>query len=390
MSNKKFNLNIDNDFFEKEDFYKYCASCGTQMDKNAKFCIECGSKEFFDSLKEYRSEKSLYCIKCLSKLPDGKKVCACCGERKYATAKMAFYHHYNEEFCYKILDENKEMEAELAEFDSENQHYKDEITQLEKEISNLKRKIKPYNDELIDLEEGNEIKELSDILDKINDVDSNELSIDQLRKKSRELNKKIEILNNKLSSFDEDSLRIIEYLDSHSNEMEYLKKEIDLVDFKIELSRKVRGKKAINYDIYDQEFINIVNTISGYYSNKSTAYSKMAELAKVGDYRAILVMEQKNINGKELDDYSYIKNNLEAFALLDINGSDKKKNAPLANDLALAYLYYGKLCSNITRYIPNADEKAAVLYRKVSDSGYKEYHFDSDFQYLLGKIKKKK
>lgn len=390
MSNKRFNLDIESDFFEQEDLYKYCASCGTQMEKNAKFCIECGSNEFYKSLKDYKAEKTLYCIKCLSKLTEGKKVCSCCGARKYATAKMAFYHHYNEEFCYKILDENKELEAELANFNSDNQQYEEKIKELEKEISSLKRKIKPLDNEYSELEEASEIKKLNDILDRINNVDGNELSIDEIRKKSREFSKKIEKINKILSSYDEESLKIIEYLDTHAKEMDNVHKEIEILDFKVELSKKVKGKKAVNYDIYDQEFINNINTISGYYSNKSNAYAKMLEFAKDGDYRAILVMEQKNLNSKSINDNQYIKNNLEAFALLDINSSDKKKNASLGNDLALAYLYNGKMCNSITTHIPNHQEKAFMLYRKIKETGYKEYHFDYDFEYIQKQMKKVK
>lgn len=387
---KRFNLDIDNDFFEQEDLYKYCASCGTQMEKNAKFCIECGHKEFYKTLREYKSEKSLYCIKCLSKLPDGKKVCACCGERKYATAKMAFYHHYNEEFYYKILDENKQLETDLANFDNESANYEGKIKELDKEISKLKSKINPYKKEYIELEEATEIKELSDTLDKMFNKSEDELSIDQIRKLANDYNKKLEKINKKLSSYDEDSLNAIESIDNFAKEIENIKKEIDLFDFKTELFKKVKGKKVVNYDIYDQDFTNAINIIKGYYTTKNNAYAKMAEYANDGDYRAILIMEQKRISDNLKDEYQYIKNNLEAFAILDINCSDRRKNAPVANDLAMGYLYNGKLIYNIARFLPNNKEKAAMFYRRVKESGYKEYHFDSDFDDLQREIKKVK
>ena len=87
---RKFKLRNENDFFDDEELYKYCASCGLQSSKSAKFCIECGRKKFYQTLKEYKFNTSLYCTNCLSHIEKKEKVCTCCGGKTFATADKAF------------------------------------------------------------------------------------------------------------------------------------------------------------------------------------------------------------------------------------------------------------------------------------------------------------
>lgn len=94
-------LVFDEDFFKEDNLlYKYCMKCGEKVKASAKYCCECGTSMFCDSLEEYNQSKNYkYCKKCGEENPKKANQCFVCGhkeffdslvEMKIASDKMVF------------------------------------------------------------------------------------------------------------------------------------------------------------------------------------------------------------------------------------------------------------------------------------------------------------
>ena len=192
MQDNKFfkfdNMEIVDEGVKSKSTVKYCKQCKTQNDKTAKFCIECGHNEFYNSLKEIHEKKLYkYCVKCKTKVSKSTKFCINCGsdvfddteidsldvlgnelDQKYQNelAKIKKQiDEYNKEIklsqknkedlnkklildrkawassLQKLNDENKVLDEKLAKKSSEITETKQKVSQIEKEISDLNTKI---------------------------------------------------------------------------------------------------------------------------------------------------------------------------------------------------------------------------------------------------------
>lgn len=130
-----FAIDLEEDVFEKDkpskkieppvrQGVKYCVKCKAQNIINAKFCGECGGKEFVDNL-EVLSKK--YCLSCGLELDVNVKFCYDCGNNTFAKTRE---------------------EYEKAQKEKEFIPYKEEISKLEEELNRIKPLIKEQNYEI--------------------------------------------------------------------------------------------------------------------------------------------------------------------------------------------------------------------------------------------------
>ena len=137
MAISKFNLD-EFEFDIEESSFKYCKMCKTKNSIEAKFCLECGNKEFVSSLTKKSTEK--YCVKCKTKLENKAKFCYNCGSSDFVSSLDEIDDYFVKEMDAKWqleLDKvnNKIVKAnkELLLLKSQKQDYLTKIPKLKKE-----------------------------------------------------------------------------------------------------------------------------------------------------------------------------------------------------------------------------------------------------------------
>lgn len=151
-----FNQKDINDFFKEEDIYKYCKSCHTKSLKATKFCMECGSREFYDDYKSFLKATTKYCTVCLSKVKGNR--CSC-GSTIFSDASHAF----NEINSRKQNSSSMNLGAfkdELSAYEAKNKAKEAELKTTVNKVDNLIKKHKEYLAELQRIEDNKE-KELA-------------------------------------------------------------------------------------------------------------------------------------------------------------------------------------------------------------------------------------
>lgn len=150
-----FNPKDINDFFKEEDIYKYCKSCHSKSLKTTKFCMECGSKEFYDDYKSFLRATTKYCTVCLSKVKGNR--CSC-GSTSFSDAKRAF-DQINEQRKSSQSNDIGLIKKELSSYESK---YSSKEAELKTTINKVENLIKNHKEYLSELEriEDNKNKEL--------------------------------------------------------------------------------------------------------------------------------------------------------------------------------------------------------------------------------------
>ena len=245
----KFNLNsnLENEFF-KETF-KFCKGCGCQTNQRAKFCIECGSKEFFDSLVEYKLNKELYCVKCLAKKEKNSNKCEYCGHDEFLNGNLAYF-----EMSRKYIDELNNKSVVL---ESDVINLRNESLDIDSKIKKTQTNLKKYNKEIINLSSNDS----SDYNDKINSLNQEIDKYDNLIEQQKETNKSmLKMVSNQeakkeneekaYNELETNYLLLIDEVDELEKEINILQQEKDNYKFRIELINN-RNKNMKNRTIVE-------------------------------------------------------------------------------------------------------------------------------------------
>lgn len=127
---------IDN-FFNDDLLFKYCKKCNHKNKKATKFCVECGSNEFYDSLLDFKKATTMYCTKCLSKVEGD--ICKC-GCKEIASADKAF------EILNKGVINSKEKELKNIKTSINHSYKKDLETSIDSLRLEHDNKLRTYKD----------------------------------------------------------------------------------------------------------------------------------------------------------------------------------------------------------------------------------------------------
>lgn len=162
MAISKFNLD-EFEFDIEESSGKYCKKCKTKNLLEAKFCLECGSKEFVSSLSKKSNEK--YCVKCKTKLESKAKFCYNCGSSDFVSSLDDADNYFVKELDSKWQEEldkvnkkinkaNKELEElklkkeeYLTKISKSKKSWEDKINNISNDNKNITNKANSYKDE---------------------------------------------------------------------------------------------------------------------------------------------------------------------------------------------------------------------------------------------------
>lgn len=138
-----FAIDLEEDVFEEkkespvvqtkqaQQSVKYCVKCKAQVISGAKFCGECGGKEFVEDLEVLNHK---YCIHCGTELDTNIKYCYNCGKNEFVRTKEE----------YDQLQKEKEFapyKEEIKLLDEQTLKVKEESNKLKQEIADLKNKL---------------------------------------------------------------------------------------------------------------------------------------------------------------------------------------------------------------------------------------------------------
>ena len=133
IKNSKFSFDDADDFFTEDEpkqsqakEVKYCKSCKAENSISAKFCSECGSKEFVSKV----SNNVKYCVCCKEEVSANAKFCQYCGGNQFVN-DLEELEDLNEQAKYKeyydIIEAKKKTIIDLE----------DKVFELKSEIKSL-------------------------------------------------------------------------------------------------------------------------------------------------------------------------------------------------------------------------------------------------------------
>ena len=299
----KFSPKEINDFFKEEDIYKYCKSCNAKVLKTTKFCMECGSKEFYPDYKSFLMATTKYCTVCLSKVIGNR--CSC-GSTDLTSADKAFAK-LSEKYVNKGVASINEAKDELANYEAKEKSKEAELKTITKKIENLIQMHKDYLKEL-DLIEQNKEKELDKYQIKIkeNKGKSNTFSFSSVQGQKIILETKQELLMEAINDLDKlsgraQALKFIE--DIYSQRFTYLKTGDNFKENVFEVD-----------DDYKEGKKHLERRFAGYTSSASKCFEKAEKAKHPG-----AIQEMANIELTSHHDYvKYLVKHLQALDLLSI------------------------------------------------------------------------
>lgn len=311
-----FNPKDMNDFFKEDDIYKYCKSCHTKSLKATKFCMECGSKEFYDDYKSYLKATTKYCTVCLSKVTGNR--CSC-GSTSFASVDKVF-DNINASFNSKISDNSIDTKNKIEALEAKIKSKESELKTTINKIDNLLKSHEDYLKELA-LIEKNKQKEL---------------------KKYQIVEKKDEGLIENINFADIQGLKVI-----LETKQELLMEKISKLD---NLGKKEEAMKFIE-DIYSARFtsLNLKETFKEDVRNVNEEYVIARDKSKYSVYNAEVVKrlnraaEAKhpgaiqmlgNLEIRNNHDYKqYLIKHLQALDLLSValQSANRKDNGVFEN-----------------------------------------------------------
>ena len=194
---KKSKFAIDD--FEIVEEFKYCKNCHTKNTKKAKFCFECGSKDFVDSL-EPKNTNVKYCAKCGQEVKKSAKFCFECGHNKFVDSIVDEADNkefeIDSKYQAKMDDISKKMEKlnnEISKIRKMNLEIEKEISSNEKTWKNKFAKL--ADEELVLINKNKELtQELEGYQNKLATIKADIKTFDN---KTKAINKKVDQANNK-------------------------------------------------------------------------------------------------------------------------------------------------------------------------------------------------
>ena len=346
----KFNLNsnLENEFF-KETF-KFCKSCGCQTNQRAKFCIECGSKEFFDSLVEYKLNKELYCVKCLSKKEKNSDKCEYCGHNEFLNGNLAYF-----EMSRKYIDELNNKSVVL---ESDVINLRNESLDIDSKIKKTQTNLKKNNKEIINLSSDDS----SDYIDKINCLNQEIDKYDNLINEQKEINKSmLEMVSNQQAKKENEEkayneletnyLLLIDEVDELEKEINILQQEKDNYKFRIELINNSKGK---NKKIYNLE----------QYSYQNNEIDNLPD-----DPRVLFKLGQTILDSDDIDMEKYLRANLKGYYQLMNNISSRSGKSSGLDYYVLGLLYDGEYSYTLKNYLNDDKDRTLSYYESALNLG---------------------
>lgn len=217
---------------------KYCAKCNTPIPANAKFCFECGGKEFLDKPKA----KDRYCKHCFIKLDADEEVCPLCEGDDFASSIDELYEIKNKETIAKD-------KTSYGRFSQKIEDIKASIKQTEAKINEQKQVMYKYP------------------------------SIEEMRKHiasaNEDANKEIEKAKSKYNKYLEDQKKAkAAVLKSKDYESEYEKIVNERKDIEAEISAMNRELESLEHQVEEaKKLINqYENNIKGLIGKKPEFY----------------------------------------------------------------------------------------------------------------------
>lgn len=363
----KFNLNssLENEFF-KESF-KYCKSCGYQTDLHAKFCIECGCKEFFDSLGKYKLNKELYCVKCLSHVNKNDKKCSYCGHDKFLNGNLAFYE-MSRNYINELNKKSLKVENDVIDL-------RKDLSDVNSKINKTLNSIKKYEKEILTYSNFDD----TDLINKINDLNQEINKYDALiadTKLTSEYMQELFIKNEKNKEnekqlneeLETNYLLLIDEVDDLEKQIDTINQEIYKYKFRIDLfnNSKSKNKRICQIDLSQEE--------SSYeYSEIRKVKENLSFDEYPSDPRILFKLAKSLFDNKKLvNDEEYIRLNLVGFYQLMNNLSNKSGKINGADYYVLAELYKGQYNYSIRANLVFDKERIITLYGNALDLGIEE------------------
>lgn len=220
---------------------KYCAKCNTPIPSSAKFCFECGGKEFLDKPKA----KERYCKNCFIKLDSDEEVCPLCEGDDFASSIDELYEIRNREAISKDKSSQNKIIQKIEDVKTLIKVNEGKINE-QKQIMYKYPSIEEMNKHLIKEKEEAD-NEIAKAQAKYNKYLEDQKKAKAAAIKSKDYESEYEKLVNEAKDIDAELATMNKELSLLEHQVDEAKKLIDQYEKRI---KELIGKKPEFYDVY--------------------------------------------------------------------------------------------------------------------------------------------